>query len=298
VTIESPPFDLSIDKISLTCNDIHSDLVKKSCNNLVQTSNSGFNRLQIRSGRRHDLQCTMPISGSNSPLLIQAGPRHSGISDYRFEFNPSVIGLNGLNEIRSFIDSHFEIGTQHLFSNGKITRIDLALDLDGLTLERVIVRALGCRKHSVYTGQTGEIETVYLGSGMKNRVVAYTKESLGETAFLRLERRMKPYIRGHDLWAMPNPFTKVQMVSTDSLRPHLDGMIPQQFFDRVRLRGIGHAVAELPWKQRKAIIGAMANPANSLLPSIEQVWKRWPGLLRQSGLGALCSLELVNDAAQ
>jgi hypothetical protein len=290
-------FDLSIDKLSLTGDDVRPDLVEKSCSNLVQTNDSVFNRLQIRSGRRHRLQCTMPITGSRSSLLIQAGPRHLGLSDYRFEFNPSVIGPSGLKEIRSFIDSHFEIGAQHLFSNSKITRIDLALDLHGLTLEQVIVRALGCRKHGVYASQ-GELETVYLGSGTKNRVVAYTKRSADESTFLRLERRMKPYITGHELVSMPNPFTRVQMVSTDSLLPHLDGIVPRHFFDSVRMRGIGHAIAELPSRQRKAIKVAMADPENSLLPSIERVWASWPALLRQTGLGALCSSESASEAAE
>ncbi len=292
------PFSLSIDKISLTCNDAHPDLAEISCNQLIQTGNSGFSGLQIRTGRRHHLQCTLPINGSSSSLLIQAGPRHSGISDYRFEFNPSVVGPNGLSEIRSFVDSHFEIGLQHLFLNGKITRIDLALDLMGLTLEKVIVRGLGSRKHSIFTGQTGEIETVYLGSGTRNRAVAYAKQSKTGTTFLRLERRMKPYIRGQELWIMPNPFTKIQMVSTDSLLPHLSGIIPRHFFDSVRMRGLGHALAELPSKQRKAIKVAMADPNNSLLPSIEQVWTSWPALLRQSGLGALCCLESDSEAAE
>jgi hypothetical protein len=291
------PYSLSIDKISLTCSDTHPDLVERSCNQLLQTGTSGFSGLQIRSGRRHHLQCTLPINGSSSSLLIQAGPRHSGISDYRFEFNPSVIGRDGLDQLRSFIDSQFETGTRHLFSNGKITRIDLALDLDGLALEQVIVRGLGSRKHSVHTGQNGEIETCYLGSGTKNRVVAYTKESEDATKFLRLERRMKPYFNGCELRTMPNPFTKVQMVSTNSLLPHLDGMIPRQFFDSVRMRGIGRAIAELPPKQRKSIKNVMADPSNSLMPSIEQVWDSWPDLLYQSGLGALCGLSESRAAA-
>ncbi len=295
MSIESQPFDLSLDKFSVTCDDTNLGQVGKTCQRLVDAANAG--RLKIKSGLRHQLQCTLPIIGCDSPLLMQAGPRHSGISDYRFEFNPSMVGQNGLNQISSFIDTVTEIGTQALFSNGKITRIDFALDLPGISLDDVIVRSSKQKKHGVHTGQTGKLETVYLGSVKANRTVAYTKfENGGE--FLRLERRMKPNCRGHELFSMPNPFAKVQMVSTETLVPHLLGMIPEQFFDSVRMRGIGHVIANLPTKQRKAIKAAMADPQNSLLPSIESVWRGWPGLLHHTGLGPICTLLEGLEAAE
>jgi hypothetical protein len=117
--------------------------------------------------------------------------------------------------------------------------------------------------------------------------------------FLRVERRMKPNCRGNELSALSNPFNKVQMISTNSLLPHLRGMIPQQFFNSVRMCGIGHVIVELPSGQRRKIKAVMADPEQSLLPSMELVWKGWSTLLSQSGLGALCaSAGDIRDAAE
>ena len=144
--------------------------------------------------------------------MIQAGPRFPGIADYRFEFNPTKIGPDGLSYIRNFIDSVTGIGTNALFANGKVTRIDIALDLPGLSLDEVIVRSKGQRKHGVYTGQTSRLETLYLGSVKSNRTAVYTKVK-GAIEFLRIERRMKPTdIRGHELFGLTNPFDKVQLI--------------------------------------------------------------------------------------
>ena len=80
----------------------------------------------------------------------------------------------------------------------KLTRIDVALDLPGLSLDEVIVRSKGQRKHGVYTSQTSRLETLYLGSVKSNRTVAYTKVK-GAIEFHRIERRMRPNIWGQEL---------------------------------------------------------------------------------------------------
>lgn len=290
-------FGLSIDKISLTCNDTQQSRVQDTCHRLLEAANSGFSGLQVKSSRWHHIQCAMPIPNSNGTLLFQAGSRLPGISDYRFEFNPSIIGPEGLNYANSFIDSMTDFGANALFAIGKVTRVDIALDLPGLSLDEVAVRSLGQRKHAVYTGHKSRLETVYLGSSKANRTVVYTKFN-DETEFLRVERRMKPNIRGQDLPQLPNPFDKVQMISTDSLLPYLEGMIPRQFFDSVRMRGIGHVIAELPPGQRRAIKTVLSDSDQSLLPSMQLVWNVWPHVLNQSGLGALCSLPGSRKAAE
>jgi hypothetical protein len=183
------------------------------------------------------------------------------------------------------------------FANGKVTRIDIALDLPGLSLDKVVVRSLGQRKHGVYTDGKGRLETIYLGSTKANRTAVYTKIKK-DIEFLRVERRMKPNIRGHQLVRLSNPFDKVQMISTDSLSPHLDGMVPRQFFDSVRVRGIGHAIRELSPRQRREIKAALADPQESLLPPMSLVWNVWPHVLNQSGLGGLCGPIGSSEAAE
>src|SRR5260370_10633030 len=134
-------FSLSIDKISLTCNDTDPTQVEKTCRHLLDAANGSFNGLRIKSSRWYQWQCAMPVPGSTSSFLIQAGPRFPGISDYRVEFNPSIIGPSGIGYARSFINSIIDVGFDTVIANGKVTRLDIALDLPGLSLENVIVRS-------------------------------------------------------------------------------------------------------------------------------------------------------------
>jgi hypothetical protein len=153
----------------------------------------------------------------------------------------------------------------------------------------VIVRSSRSRKHGVYTSSQGKIETTYLGSGVKNRTVTYSKPSNGEVK-LRVERRMKPYCRGGELFDLPNPFTAVQMVGTASLIPHLGGMVPEQFFDSVRLRGLSRVLSQLPRKQQANIRSVFKDSAHSMMPSHEKIWAQWPALLHRSGLAYFIGL--------
>ena len=111
---------------------------------------------------------------------------------------------------------------------------------------------------------------------------------------MRVERRLHPKCRGSQLASLPDPFRVVQMVHTDSLRPFLNGMIPNQFFDSIRIRGFTHVLATLPPAQRRAIKAVLKDPAQSALPSTEEVWRSWPELLRTSGLGFLMP-DVVED---
>ena len=124
----------------------------------------------------------------------------------------------------------------------------------------------------------------------------YAKKSEDGTNYLRLERRLKPYIRGHDL-SVAKSIHEVQMVATSALEPHLHGMKSSHFFD-VQNGGLNHAIADLPPKQRKAIKAAFANPANSVLPPKEHVWAEWPILLHRTGIGPLCIGTDNLDAAE
>ena len=127
---------------------------------------------------------------------------------------------------------------------------------------------------------------MYLGTPKSNQTTAYNK-IIDDRMSLRLERRLNPRSAANQLALLPNPFRVVQMVHTNSLLPFLGGMIPDQFFDSVRIRGLTHVLATLPPAQRRAIKAVLKDPAQSRLPSTEDVWRSWPLLLRRSGFGFL-----------
>ncbi len=270
------PWTLSIDKISLVRYDPSPANAIDNCDRLIAAFEAGrFPGAMLKSGRRHRIQLAIPILDNGSlsgRLLIQAGPRFTGLCDYRMEFNPANLGIDGVDHIIAILDSIFVQGGRHLLRNSFVTRVDLALDLHGLSADQVIVRSSRQRAHGIFSDQRGIPKNIYLGKPKSNQTAIYT--------------------RNNDL---PDPFRSVKMVHTDSLRPLLIGMIPDQFFDSVRVRGFTHVLATLPPAQRRAIKAALKDPEQSRLPSTDEVWRSWPQLLRNSGFGFL--LENIGDDA-
>src|SRR4051794_19150516 len=292
------PWTLSIDKISLVRHDPKPDDAIENCNGLIAAYESGqFPGAMLRQGRRHRIQLAIPILDIGSisgRLLIQAGPRFSGLCDYRLEFNPANLGPAGVDQIIQILNTIFLSGGHHLLRNSFVTRIDIALDLNGLSANQVIVRSIRKRTHGIFSNKDGHPETIYLGRPKSNQTSAYNKTN-DEGILLRLERRLNPRSPANQLAFIPDPFRVVQMVHTDTLLPFLAGMIPDQFFDSVRVRGLTHVLATLPPAQRRAIKAVIKDPAQSRLPSTEDVWRSWPLLLTSSGLGFLFDADR-NDA--
>jgi hypothetical protein len=290
------PWSLSIDKISLVRYDPSPAHVSENCDRLVEAFEANrFLGAAMKSGRRHRIQLAIPIFEDGSlagRLLIQAGPRFPGLCDYRIECNPALLGIEGVYRVSEILGSVFVEPTNHLLRKSFVTRIDLALDLHGLSVDQVALRRKRQRKHGIFSNQYGIPETIYLGKPKSNQTAVYNKG--GGSPVMRVERRLNPKCRGDRLASLPDPFGVVQMVHTDALRPFLNGMIPNQFFDSIRVRGFTHVLATLPAAQRRAIKAVLKDPAQSALPSTEEVWRSWPELLRTSGLGFLTT-DFIED---
>ena len=245
-----------------------------------------FKGITVKPARRHKYQLSIPlfVGGIYLPdrAILDLIGRYPGISDIRLEVNPDKIGPEGIAYLCKPLEVITGIDPAEIFRNGKITRIDLALDIHGLTPEDVIVRSKGQKKHGVYSDQKGKVQTTYLGTPKSNRTVAYDKSSPLLGKILRIERRLKPLCRGHELPALPDPFDRVQVIPTDALEPYLGDLIPQFLFDSLRLRGVRHALALLPPQQRRQILTVIRDPDISALPPTS--WATWPELLQASGL--------------
>jgi hypothetical protein len=286
-------FTFSIDKISINCTDPNPENVTITCQHLVDAQETGeWPGSKLKSGRRHHLQVAIPTPGNGlgpaGTLLLQAGPRFKGIADYRIEFNPARIGPSGVGYVIALLDSVLLEGGRNFFLDGTVTRIDLALDLNGLSADDAIIRSRGQRKHGVFSDQAGKPQTVYLGGARSSQTAAYTKPNgHGEGNSLRIERRMKPRCLGSNLVSLANPFPSVQIVHTRALLPCLSGLDAEHFFDSVRVRGFTHVLAKLPPSRSKAIGAVLKDPTQSLLPPMEDIWLGWPQLLQSSGFGFL-----------
>jgi hypothetical protein len=284
---------ISIDGFSLTYALSDPESVRTICDRLIDLNEDDqFNGSTIRRGDRYQYRFSIPLP-INDPvptgsLVIEAGARFPGIADLRIDFKPVKTGPNGILDVIALLDLITPAGGEHIITNGTFTRYDIAIDIWGQSVDEVLVFSKRSQKHGVYTNRKGIPETVYMGTVRSDRTVAYSKihKSTGKSS-LRIERRMRRRCKGHDLPHMLDPFRVVQLVHTRLLMPALDGLVPQMFFDSVRLRGLNRVLPALSLVQRRTIKAVLNDPAKSLLPSTAQIWTGWCHLLENSGLGFL-----------
>jgi hypothetical protein len=130
----------------------------------------------------------------------------------------------------------------------------VALDFPKLHLESVILRALGFRKHAIYSNQQGYLQTSYVGSPKSPRTVAYEKPIGGSLGTgLRLERRLKPGCLGQEVASLKNPFHRILLIPAN-FAEGLDFGIPAELFaDSVRIGGIKRPMRMLDPTQAKKL---------------------------------------------
>jgi hypothetical protein len=208
----------------------------------------------------------------------------SAIADYRLEFNPATAGRTGFDTVVNVLDELTNGLAMQMFRGGTITRVDVALDLAGLSVNDVLIWIKRQRKNGIFTDQFGYPQTLYLGGARSGQTVAYNKldKATGEP-FFRVERRIRPRCVAQDLVSLPNPFTKVAMVHVDSVVPLIETSHPEWFLDSVRVRGFSRAIRAMPRGQQKAIKQLLNDPSRSLLPTDQDIWQQWPATIIQAG---------------
>ena len=302
------PYSIVIDGYSQTLVEPDPNTVTLICGCLVDlVNNNEIQGSNIKPGSRYRYRFTVPLPINDcyrtGSLMIEAGARLPGIADLRIEFKPAKTESNGVADVIALLDSITPFGGQHFITNGVVTRLDIAIDLSGVTVPDVIIYSEGTRKSAVYCDRRGQPETLYIGTPRSNRTICYTKlhKETGRR-FLRIERRLKRRWLGHELPAMEDPFRKLHLVHIDSFLGLLTGQIPEYFFDSVRIRGFSHALTYLPPAERRAIKAVLKNPAQSILPCTGTIWRSWPRLLQATGFGFLIApiasgIQLAPDSA-
>lgn len=243
---------LLIDKIAVTFDDPDPAKVSAIVTTLVSKAKAAFKGADVRRSDTYAAFVTIPIP-ENDPtksqkLVLQVGPYDPAWSSYRIEFNPSKVGPEGVADLDLILTSALGIDAATFLSEGNITRLDLAVDLPGITVDDVIVRSRSQRKHAVYSDQKGRPVTAYLGGARSDRTVTYDKPSgSGLPTSLRIKRRVRPKCMGRDLPMLPDPFAKLVLTRTEPLKALLAPVEPIYFFDSARVRGINRAIARLPF---------------------------------------------------
>lgn len=140
-------------------------------------------------------------------------------------------------------------------ANANITRIDIATDIRGLNIDRIIATRLDTSVMSTGYGRDGLTQTVYLGGKNTDlRFVIYDKRAQQrgrvterQRALTRIEARIKQRLTFDTLLAYPNPFQRLTLSEIRQLEVRQPGNSSHQwdwFVDSCKQRG-GEAALNL-----------------------------------------------------
>ncbi|MEF2548336.1 hypothetical protein VQ045_14320 [Aurantimonas sp. E1-2-R+4] len=211
----------------------------------------------------------------------------------RFDFNPSALGQTGMDVFNGQLKSVMNDGWEYAIEHGKITRLDVAVDLHAVRLDDFLYLAKqGMKKQDWSTD--GHLENVVYGVSKGNQTLIYDKEAEliakgasweGKTR-VRIERRLRnPSITLKGLHKLKNPFAGTTLVQNFPPPPPGGKEWEWSMFeDSVRFRGVDKALSLLP-KDKKAKYRKHLKACQVTWWDAEVVWNNWPATLKALVVG-------------
>ncbi len=163
-----------IDRLSLTF-DIPSELARKKIRDhllsLVLNSNPIFTpwkKLKDWGASKYSRSYAINVGGENT-VLVQHAALKANHRFLRFEFNPHKVGLDGVEVFRTHLPEITGglVSYESLAFGGKVTRLDIAIDLVNIDLEDLLISTSKLGVTSGYFNPSGKAETKYLNVNTK-----------------------------------------------------------------------------------------------------------------------------------
>ena len=226
------------------------------------------------------------LSVTEERVLFQFGAKTTKGPDCRLEFNPAKLGFDGVNSLDTILAHIFPDGWFYILENGRVSRIDIAIDLSGMRMDDFLLLP---QQGIVYQRflSNGHLKTVYLGAPGSNQTRIYSKSAeqkakglIVSQSAVRVERTLRnQHLKVHELIILKNPFDKLTFVTPmPSPPPGENEGKWSSFLDSVQVRGLSPALASLPEKRRSRYRKHLKqNPTSWWNP--DTIWKNWPAAL-------------------
>ena len=253
-----------IDKISITYIIGDPDLTAAVVQNLLQEIEAGgywqSGAFKIGSvGYKASAKLNIPSSGHTA--LVQAGPKKKTTTHtLRLEFNPAALGAPGIAFLKNQLETLVLDGLsfKHIITNGKVTRVDIAVDIVGVHLADLLVSNKGGGKHHWYYSEQGKPETGYLGmkkSDKNAKWAAYNKrqqvkdspgapaeQAFGGLSRTRIEYHAQPNKPFPALNTVSNPFNEISLAfpKAPKLKATRMDLFLRQLCEAWTTRRVGH----------------------------------------------------------
>lgn len=207
----------------------------------------------------------------------------------RLEFNPSKLGPAGMDHLHAILTTIFDGGWHYVLQHGRITRLDIAIDLPDARMHHFLLLPSKGLNVSHFK-QDGKLKTAYLGKAKGNQTAIYSKsfeqKSKGKAIIpstVRLERRLRsPKIKSlNQLENHDNVFADMQLVKPMPSAPSGYGKwVWHLFLDSIAVRGLPSALARLPEKERTKFRKHLKDQAIGWWDP-EAIWARWPAVVSE-----------------
>ena len=295
-----------LDKISITYIIGDPDLKAVVVQNLLHEIEEGVGHWKSAAFKigsvAYQASAKLVIPSSSHTMLVQAGPKKKSTTHHlRLEFNPTALGTPGIAILKTQLESLVPDGLSFadIMTNGKVTRVDIAVDIVGIHLADLLLSTNSVGKQHWYLSAEGKPETGYIGMKPTEKNAKWTTynkrqqlkdsphppatQAYGGLSHTRVEYRATPMKTFPALGSLKNPFTEISLaypVAPKGLKPHTWTF----FVDSCDRRGQPAALAMLPdGKLRKSYQNAL-DAAHASFWRPGKIWESWPDALTNSEL--------------
>ncbi len=301
-----------IDKISVTMTvptvQFGKDMYEP--HSLAQKDIESFPRKKAPAGYRYAMK--LPIAGIAEerkwPLYAfqwvdlngPEQPKARYITNVRIEFVPVDLGPAGILELHAVLSSLMDGGWGCFIKHGKITRIDVAIDLPHVQMDQFLLLPTQVLTTTRWSNN-GELESIQYGKPKNSHTLIYNRaakrESMGQSPEgkegVRVERRQKGLnLKFDDLPALPFPFKGTVCDQLYPAKPDDEkkAYIWQHFLCAVQVKGLNAALASLP-PTKRTIYRKHLNHSQANWWDPDAIWGMWGPMLSDLGIADLKSFE-------
>jgi hypothetical protein len=271
-----------IDKISITLAvpEVHLSSVWTAVKELIKVS--GLFK-KTKWSKLYKINGLISGASTDERVLFQFGTKDDKPPHCRLEFNPHKLGMDGLNDLDNILAEIFPDGWGYIFKNGRVTRLDVAVDLPGVRMDQFLFLAHQGATYQRF-GTNGHLETFYIGRsrGNQTRIYSKKKEQIAKgkpfgKSVVRVERTLRNLNLGiSELQKLKNPFGQMALIEPSPMPPPWEKpKVWSMFQDSVNVRGLMPAMALLPERQRSKYRKYLKE-AQKLWWQPEAIWAKWP----------------------
>lgn len=247
------------------------------------------------------------VFGPDTVVLIQICPLQENNSLIRIELNPQKSGADGLRILKNILVNLLGPTMEMELRKATISMMDLTVDLTGCHVNDLLVHREKSKKSALFWGESGEVETIYIGTPKSPRqvkiynkraeVLQKTKEDIGVDT-TRVECSLMPSKRSaQNLLTIENPFSDLYICSVDDSALEDSSDMTRLFLDSCRYRGWTAALARIKdHKRRTNLRERLSARYKANWWNADTVWAGFASAISKLGLFPVATLgEIAAD---